>query len=315
MRTLLLIALLCDTGRIAAADSASQIKKILDDRMHRLHIPGLAYAIIKDDQIVAADGIGYRDGDRKVDATVDTLFPIGSCTKAFTAVAAALAADDNKLSLDDSPRRYLPYFKMQDAEANDLVTIRDMLAHRTGLKAYADLAAEPGVLGREDYLRAAIGAKPVAKLREGYQYSNAMITAVGEIVGKVNATTWNKAIETKIFAPLKMTASSTEAERLANKNDAARGYVWDGTTWKAVPVVESLRVLAPAGAIASTARDMVPWLRMLAAVGVLDGKRFVSEDALRELWRPHTQINLLLSYGLGFAVYDWNGHRVLEHNG
>src|SRR5262249_33891802 len=107
----------------------------------------------------------------------------------------------------------------------------------------------------------------------------------------------------------------TEAERLGNKTESARGYVWDGTTWKAVPVVESLRVLAPAGAIASTARDMVPWLRMLAAVGVLDGKRFVSEDALRELWRPHTPINLLLSYGLGFAVYDWNGHRVLEHNG
>jgi CubicO group peptidase (beta-lactamase class C family) len=312
MRTLLLIALLL---RVASADPAAQIKKVLDDRMHKHHIPALAYAVVKDDQVVALDALGLRDVDAKSEATVDTVFPIGSCTKSFTAVAAAIAADDKKLSLDDSPRRYLPYFKMADAEANELVTIRDMLAHRTGLRPYGDLAAEPGVLTREEYLRATIGAKPVAKLREGFQYSNAMITAVGEIVAKVNGATWNKAIETKIFAPLGMKASTTEAERLANKPEAARGYVWDGQTWKPAPVVESLRVLAPAGAIASSARDMVPWIRMLAAGGALDGKQIVSEAALHELWRPHTQVSPNMSYGLGFVIYDWNGHHVIEHNG
>jgi CubicO group peptidase (beta-lactamase class C family) len=312
MRTLLLIGLLL---RVASADPAAQIKKVLDDRMRKHHIPALAYAVVKDDQVVALDALGFRDVDGKSEATVDTVFPIGSCTKSFTAVAAAIAADDKKLSLDDSPRKYLAYFKMADAEANELVTIRDMLAHRTGLKPYGDLAAEPGVLTREEYLRATIGAKPASKLREGFQYSNAMVTAVGEIVGKVNGTSWNKAIEAKIFGPLGMKASTTEAERLANKPEAVRGYVWDGQGWKPTPVVDSLRVLGPAGAIASSARDMVPWLRMLAAGGELDGKRVVSEEMLRELWRPHTQISPGMSYGLGFVVYDWNKHRVIEHNG
>jgi CubicO group peptidase (beta-lactamase class C family) len=312
MRTLLLIALLL---RVASADPAAQIKKVLEDRMRKHHIPALAYAVVKDDQVVALDALGLRDVDAKAEATVDTVFPIGSCTKSFTAVAAAIAVDDKKLSLDDSPRRYLPYFKMADAEANELVTIRDMLAHRTGLKPYGDLAAEPGVLTREEYLRAAIGAKPVAKLREGFQYSNAMVTAVGEIVGKVNGTTWNKAIETKIFTPLGMKATTTEAERLAGKPDAVRGYIWDGQGFKPAPVVESLRVLAPAGSIASSARDMVAWIRMLAANGVLEGKRVVSEEALRELWRRHTQVSPNMHYGLGFVLYDWNGHHVIEHNG
>jgi CubicO group peptidase (beta-lactamase class C family) len=93
------------------------------------------------------------------------VFPIGSCTKAFTALAAEISQDEGKLSLDDSPRRFLPWFHMADAEADQLVTLRDLLSHRTGLMAYADLATEPHVLSRLDYVRAACGAKPTARFQ------------------------------------------------------------------------------------------------------------------------------------------------------
>lgn len=90
-------------------------------------------------QVIVLDVRGVRDVEHQTPVTLDTVFPIGSCTKAFTAMAVGLAQDEGVLSLDDAPQRWLPYFKMQDREANALVTLRDMLSHRTGLKAYADL--------------------------------------------------------------------------------------------------------------------------------------------------------------------------------
>src|SRR5205807_3540393 len=126
----------------------------------------------------------------------DTVFPIGSCTKSFTSVAAALSHDQGVLSLDDSPHKYLPYFRMADPEADALVTLRDMLCHRTGLRANADLAAEPGLLSSADYVRAATSAKPTAKFRAKFQYSNSMFTAAGEAIAKANSTTWERLIAT-----------------------------------------------------------------------------------------------------------------------
>lgn len=309
MKWLVVLVMLC--GR-AVADPAA-VRKLLDERRQQLHIAGLAYAVVIDDRVVALDGLGLRDPARTLPATPDTVFPIGSCTKAFTAMAAAIASDEGKLSLDDSPRRYLPWFKLADPEANELVAIRDLLSHRTGLMAKADLAATPGVLTREQYLRAAAGAKPVARLREAFQYSNAMVTAAGEAVARAYGTTWERVIETRILAPLGMTATRTSSYRIPG--EAAVGQTWDGKAWRATPVTESLGVMAPAGSIASTARDMARWLRMLTGGGVLDGKRVVSEAMLRELTAPHIAIDAARSYALGWVVYDWKGHRVIEHNG
>ena len=301
--------------RTDAPPSASQaaIRAALDAQRQQLHIAGLAYAVVVDDKVVVLEGMGQRDVARKLPATPDTIFPIGSCTKSFTAMAAGIAVDEGKLSFDDSPHRFLPKLVLRDRETNELVTIRDMLSHRTGLKAYGDLAATPGVLTRDQYLRAAAGAKPIARLRQTFQYSNAMVTAVGEIVARAYRTTWERVIETKILAPLGMKSTRTSPFRMSG--EAAVGYNWDGTTWKPAPIVESLAVMAPAGSIASTARDLTRWVRVMASGGTLDGKRLVSEAVMRDLTAPHIPINATLSYGLGWAVYDWNGHRVVEHNG
>jgi beta-lactamase family protein len=77
----------------------------------------------------------------------------------------------------------MPWFHMADPRADAEVTLRDMLSHRTGLKAKADLAAEPGVLSREEFVRAATAAKPTAPFRTAFQYSNAMYSAAGEVLG------------------------------------------------------------------------------------------------------------------------------------
>jgi CubicO group peptidase (beta-lactamase class C family) len=303
--------------RAAAQDRWAKIESILEKQRDREHIPGLVLVVVKGDRVDFLKALGWRDLEQKLPVTADTLFPIGSCTKAFTAMAAAISHDQGLLSLDDSPHVYLPHFKMADSEADTLVTLRDMLSHRTGLKAYADLAAEPAVLSREQYLRAAVSAKPVARLREKFQYSNAMYTAAGEALATANHSTWDAAIESQIFGPLGMKSSVTSAHSALSASDHATGYVYRAGTrdWRASQPPESLKVMAPAGSIASTARDMARWLRLLLGEGEFEGKRLLRAATFRELTSPHIAINERWSYGLGWVLYDWNGHRVVEHNG
>jgi hypothetical protein len=97
--------------------------------------------------------------------------------------------------------------------------------------------------------------------------------------------------------------------------DHATGYEYKAGAWEAARRPVSLDVLAPAGAIASTANDLARWLRFLLGGGAIDGRRVVSEAAFRDVTRPHIQARPTFEYGLGWAVYSWNGHRVVEHNG
>lgn len=291
------------------------IDRLLAQQRVQLHIPGLAFAIVREDKVVYVTTQGMRDIERKLPVTAGTLFPIGSCTKAFTSMAIALAADRGLLTLDDHPRKFLPYFRMADPDADAQVTLRDMLSHRTGLKAYADLSAEPAVLSREEYIRAATSAKPVAKFRSTFQYSNAMYAAAGEIAGKVNHSTWERVIETQIFEPLAMRSSTTSTQRAATLPDHVTGYVYANGSFRAVPPPRSLEALAPGGNIASSVRDMTQWLRMLSGSGTIGGRPFLSAKMFRELTTPQIPINPTLSYALGWGTYDWNGMRVVEHNG
>lgn len=309
--------LVCAKTKHSWGARLAKIKQILEDQQQQQHIPGLAFAIVENDRVVNVQVLGQRDLENKLPVTSNTVFPIGSCTKAFTSMAVALSRDKGLLSLDDHPRKYLPYFRMADPIADTSVTLRDMLSHRTGLLAYADLAAEPGVLAREDYVKAATSAIPAFPFRSKFQYSNAMYSASGEIVGKVNHSTWEKVVQRDIFIPLHMTASLTSLRQLARAANRATGYVFNESTknWQSVPPPRSLEALAPGGNIAASAEDMTQWLRMLTNDGRFDGRTFVSPAAFRELISPQTVINSSLSYALGWVIYDWNGLKVVEHNG
>jgi CubicO group peptidase (beta-lactamase class C family) len=300
-----------------ATDKLAAVDRILEEQRREQHLPGLAFAIVENDRVIYSRALGLRDVEHNLPVTADTLFPVGSCTKAFTSMAIALAQDRALLSLDDHPRRFLPYFRMADPEADAQVTLRDMLSHRTGLKAYADLAAEPGVLNREEYVQAATSAKPTAKFRTRFQYSNAMYSAAGEIVGKANRSTWERVIETEIFGGLGMRSSITSAHGALTVKDHATGYLYEpgAKIFRAVPPPPSLEAMAPGGNIASTVRDMTQWLRMLAGRGTIDGRPFVSAAMFHELTTPVIPINSSMSYALGWATYTWNGLRVVEHNG
>ena len=280
------------------------IEKTLDEKRKEFGIPGISLAIVKDDKVIYLKGFGVKDFEHNTPVTPDTRFAIGSSSKAFTAMLAVIGADEGKLSLDDSPKKFLPYF-----------TLRDLLAHRSGLNR-TDLAMVTGVLNREELIKVAGMAKPTAKLGEKFQYQNVMYTAAGEAVAKAQNSTWDDLIAKKIFKPLGMTNSDTRAEDMQKARDYSFGYDYNAGTkvTRRLPQ-RSITAAAPAGAINSSARDMAQWVRLMLGNGVYNGKRLVSEKGFDELVRKQINIGGQVDYGLGWFLRQWKGHKVVEHGG
>jgi CubicO group peptidase (beta-lactamase class C family) len=245
-------------------------------------------------------GLGYRDFERKVPVTPDTLFAIGSSTKAFTAMLVAMGADEGKISLDDSPKKFLPYFKLQDPEADAKITVRDLLSHSSGLNR-TDLAWITGVLNREEVIRVAAQAKPTAKLREKWQYQNVMYSAAGECVAgrefDVGEFDQGAHLQAARHARLEPERRGHAAlARLLEGLQLRRGHEGDAQ----LPMRDFPQVAA-AGAINSNARDMAQWLRLMLGGGAFEGKRLVSENELRGAYQA--------------ADEDWRGTSITASAG
>ncbi|MBL0317464.1 MAG: beta-lactamase family protein [Flavobacteriales bacterium] len=175
------------------SDLDGLFKRALQD----FNVPGMAIAIVKDNELVLAKGYGFRKAgsDQLVDE--NTSFAIASNTKAFTAAALAILVDEGKIKWSDKVRDYLPYFELYSPYVSEEFTIRDLLCHRSDLATFSgDLIWYGTTHSREEIIRRAKYLKPVYGFREAYGYSNIMFLAAGEIVAQVSGTTWDDFIQT-----------------------------------------------------------------------------------------------------------------------
>ena len=292
-----------------------KVQKDLDAKREEFHVPGAALVIVKDDKIVAIQGMGLRDVERKLPVTPQTLFAIGSSTKAFTAMTALMSVDDGKLLLSDSPRHYLPYFKLKDPEADAKITVSDLLCHRSGLER-TDLAWYTGKLRSQEVIQVAGEAKPTAKLGEKFQYQNVMFLAAGEVVASAQEQPWADVVKDRIFKPLGMKNTTLSVHDMQKRKDFSRGYGYIAATktTRLLPT-RDLSVIAPAGAINSDAQDMAQWLRLMLGSGKIGDKRLLSEASFTQLVAKHMDVGGPIGYGYGWFLRDWHGHKVVEHGG
>jgi CubicO group peptidase (beta-lactamase class C family) len=302
------------------------VDKIVQSAMQAWKLPGAAVAIVKDDRVIYARGFGIKQTGSSDPVTADTLFGIGSNSKAFTTTAMAMLVDEKKLDWDDPVRKHLEYFHLADPLADSQVTLRDLVSHRTGLSRHDELWDYTS-WSRQEVIRR-IGLVPLTKpFRSEYQYQNIMFIAAGEAMSSAAKVPWGDFVQQRIFDPLGM-KSSCIAVRDFMQRDRATGHRYDRA--RDAAVIQELvddDNLAPAGAVKSSARDMAQWIRFQLTDGVIDGKRLVSAEALGETKSPQMVIRMtgetkdnnpetrMESYAMGWVVQDYRGELLVSHAG
>ena len=133
-RILSLALILIATGLYAQTDKRLKgIEKKFNAILESTKAPGFAVAIVEGDKIIYAKGFGYADYENKVAADANTLFALGSSTKAFTSSLLGLLREDDKISFNDNPRKHIPELEFYNDEMNNGIIIKDLMRHTTGL--------------------------------------------------------------------------------------------------------------------------------------------------------------------------------------
>ncbi len=309
--------------RLAAQEPFPGLDAYVTAALATWHVPGVSIAIVRHDSVLYTKGFGVRAAGSPAAVDEQTLFEIGSSSKAFTATAVAMLVSDGKMRWDAHVTDYLPGFRLYDPYASAELTIRDALTHRSGL-ARGELVWLGANISRDEVLRRVRYLKPAWSFRERFGYQNMMYLAAGEAAAKAAGTTWDDLVKHRIFEPLGMTSTVTTMTGVTNTN-LASPHVAPHDSVRAISR-SSLDDIAPAGSINSNARDMAQWLRFQLADGVYGGKRLVSSAALRVTHSPQTIIGAgelgpadslvtFNSYGMGWIVQDYRHNLVWQHGG
>jgi len=289
----------------------------LEQQRQALHVPGMAIAVVMDDEVVLAHGFGLANVETETAVTPETIFAIGSSTKAFTATLVGMLVDEGEMSWDDAITDYLPYFAM-DIESEDEtaeIAIRDLLSHRTGFVRMGLLFAS-GEIPREAVLQAATRAQPWVGFNQKFYYSNVMFMAAGMAAAEAAGTDWDTLVAERIFEPLGMESSSTSITQAQTDPRLSLGYIWDEDLevyeYKPMRNVDNI---GPAGSINSNVLDMAQWVRLQLGRGEYEGQCLISEEQLAETWTSQIEIAEGVDYGLGWMLREWEGQPVVEHGG
>ncbi len=294
---------------------------VVDKAIKDFKVPGLAIAIVKDGQPIYARGFGLRDVDKNLPVTPRTLFPIGSCTKAFTTFVMGTLADEGKLDWDTPVRTYLPGFRMSDPIATESITPRDLVTHRSGLPRH-DLAWYNTTLTGRDVVARLAHFDATEPLRSKFQYNNMMFMLAGHLVETIDGRPWAESVRKRIFGPLGMTTSNFSVLDSQKSDNFARPYDEQEGKVRVIPFRDITNV-GPAGAINSSIAEMVRWVAVHTQAGKLDGKSIISTPVLAELHTPQMAIGVPsekkeispASYALGWMADTYRGHRRVHHGG
>lgn len=331
--------------RPSAREALGDFDEFVRSSMRRWNVPGMAIAIVRSDSVILARGYGHRDLENHKPVTPQTLFAIGSASKAFTAMTLAMTADDGLIEWDEPVQTYLPGFRLKDEFASERMTPLDLVIHDSGLPRH-DLVWYGSEAPRAELFRRLRHLEPNADFRARFQYQNLMFMTAGYLAGQVTGSTWEDLVRARIFTPLDMTESNFSVTEMQRSADYALGYREKDDSAQAEaaatngerraadePAVERIpfRVIdnvGPAGSINSSAAEMSSWVQLHLNDGMANGTRLVSPTNLQKMHSPQMVVSgglfsaifqqpemPYLMYGMGWFIQPYRGHPMIHHGG
>jgi CubicO group peptidase (beta-lactamase class C family) len=289
-------------------------------------VPGLAIAVVKDGRIVFAKGYGVRELGKAAPVDTQTLFAIGSTTKAMTSASLGMLVDEGKLTWDDKVTKILPGFQLADPYVTRELTIRDLLTHRAGL-GNADVLWYRADNSPEEVIRRVRFAEPAYSFRSSFIYQNIMYAVAGQIVAAESGIPWDQFVRTRIFAPIGMVNSVTSLDAARRHPNVASPHFRFGDTVRVISNA-SVDAVASAGAVWASVADMARWMRFVLDSARVDGRRLLGPRTYAEWLKPETMVTPeefyptarlttphWTTYAFGWFQEDYSGHMVDFHTG
>jgi CubicO group peptidase (beta-lactamase class C family) len=300
----------------------TELEKLLKD----WKIAGFAVAVVEKNKLIYSKGFGYRDMENKKPVSPNTLFAIGSCSKAFTSAVLGQLEKEGKLDLDKPAITYIPYLKFFNNEMNEKITARDMMCHRTGLSRHDFSWYLFNTNSRDSMLMRVQYQEPNAGIREKWQYNNFMFLAQGVLAEKLTGKTWEENIKQRFFDSLGMVRSNFSIEELVKDTNHAVGYTIEKDSIIKKTDYYHIMGMSPAGSINSSVSEMANWV-----IAWINGGKYAGKEILPSAYvqsaissqmvssggvpdKEHPDIHFS-NYGLAWFLASYRGHYRVEHGG
>jgi CubicO group peptidase (beta-lactamase class C family) len=332
-RLTFILVILPFLGLTQSRISSAFIDSIVQASMEKFPQAGIGIAVIQDGKVTHSTGYGVISAESGKKTDENTLFAIASNSKAFTATALGMLADQGKLSWTDKVVEHIPEFKMYNPYVTANFTILDLLTHRSGLGLGAgDLMFFPdgADFTVDDVIRSFQYQTPVSDFRTKYDYDNLLYVVAGEVIHRASGKTWDQFVEQEIMAKLGMSTSRGIYQNIDNNTNVAQPHKTENNQIKQIsPYTKKDGSLGAAGGIYSNVKELSQWVLMHLNEGRYGNdlkETLISEENHRELWKIHTNLyhnpfgapiynTHYKGYGLGFFLEDQNGYSIVSHSG
>ncbi|KAG0281624.1 hypothetical protein BGZ95_001478 [Linnemannia exigua] len=291
----------------------------------------MAIAVLHKNELVFAEGFGKRNKDDPY--TVDTIQPIGSLTKAFTATAIGELVAEGKVDWDTTPvSKYLPEFKFKDPILTSQLTFVDMLSHRTNMPNSMINWHNSREPRRELIKRLRYVEGIPRKLGAIAQYNNIMYSVAGEAAANVAGTSYEDLVISKVMRPLGLNNSGFSTTNMKKNHPDNYAMPFEALSYEAAekgefrmfPLNEVYLSYAPAGDAYSNVKDLVRWGKAIMDLGKVDETQVLNGASIDETLKAHTifyegrrgpTFGAALTYGMGWLQDSYKGAVFYHHNG
>ncbi len=309
-------------GELIDPADLANYRILVDSLLEELQVVGAGIGIVKSGEVVLSEGFGYRDLENEVEADGQTLFAIGSASKAFTTAGLAMLVDEGKLEWDKPIINYLPDFRLYDDYATQEMTAIDLVTHQSGLPRhdvmwYATDFSRQEIYNRLRYL------EPNKSFRSTWQYNNLMYMTAGILIERLSGKSWEEYTKERLFDALNMTQTNTSVDVSQQQANFSFPYqVKEEETAKMD--FFSLDDVGPAGSINSNVADMLQWLQFHLALGKKEGQELLSEAQVKKMHTPHKTMTATgtgdnnfgpTAYGLGWFTQHYGDTYIVQHGG
>jgi beta-lactamase class C len=290
--------------------------------MERTGIPGSSIAIVTDSTVVFLKGYGLKRIDSNDSIDEHTVFRIGSVSKCFAAVVTSILVHDKVLNWDDPIVKYLPDFKLRFQDQENLLTIKHLLSHTTGLPYHTyttliedGLDLDTMILRLQD-----VRNQPAGK---EYSYQNVAFSIIAKVIEAATGKTYEEMLREKVLMPLRMTDASVTYEAIFENENIAWPHLTRRRKWRRVPINKTYYNVAPAGGVNASISDMANLMKAL-----LDNRQdVITTESLKEIFTPiisassknrsYRKLGRIKNsyYGLGWRIIQYSNDTVIFHGG